>query len=178
MITAKAAHRYAEAIFPLAKEQNKLDEIMQDFELIHKVISSSADFRILIASPIIPLHTKKNIFFEIFKSKISSLTFDLLNLMLEKGRENIIIDVYYRFQVLYNIEKNILPVVIISANEIPVEVKQDIISRIEMISNKKVSPKYKINTSVIGGFVVQIGDWVYDASLLRRLERMRQSLAS
>lgn len=178
MITAKAAHRYAEAIFPLAKEQNNIDEIMQDFNLIHRAITSSADLRILVTSPVISQQNKKNIFHDIFKNKISNLTFDLLNLMIEKNRENLILDVCSRFEVLYNKEKNLLPIIIKSANELPEEIKKSIIAKVESISGKKILPSYKIDSSIISGVIIQINDWVYDVSLARKLEIIHKRLIS
>ncbi|MBQ6268579.1 MAG: ATP synthase F1 subunit delta [Bacteroidetes bacterium] len=170
MYNSKVAMRYAEALFCVSKEQNNLEVVLDELLSISKLSKESQELRSLIISPIISDSKKEQLFEAIFKNKISDLTFDFLILLIRKNRINIINDIYISFNKLYYKEKGLLAVTVTTAIPLQEELKNEIINKLELTTNKKIIPTYIVDKTLFGGIVINIDDWVYDASIKRQLE--------
>ncbi|MEZ4823300.1 MAG: ATP synthase F1 subunit delta [Ignavibacteria bacterium] len=86
MIT-KAARRYTTALYDVAEEQNKLNEVTTDIEKILGLINSNRDLELFFKSPIVSKSKKLALINEIFSGNISSLTLDFMILLINRRRE-------------------------------------------------------------------------------------------
>lgn len=176
MSNKKVSDRYAKAIFEIALEQNKIEEVHNDMDLIQKTVQESKDFDNLIHSPVVNHDKKISIFKEIFSDKVSTLTLEFTSLLIKKGRDYLVDDVANRFTYLYNEKNGILPVVITTAIEMDDATKEKVTGKIHDVTGKKVLSDFLIDDSIKGGIKVQIDDWVYDASLETQLQEIHEKL--
>ncbi|MBR3090695.1 MAG: ATP synthase F1 subunit delta, partial [Bacteroidetes bacterium] len=79
-------------------------------------------------------------------------------------------DIYISFNKLYYKEKGLLAVTVTTAIPLQEELKNEIINKLELTTNKKIIPTYIVDKTLFGGIVINIDDWVYDASIKRQLE--------
>ena len=81
------AVRYAKAFFASAKEKSLLDSLKTDIELVFSVCTESADFILLLESPIVKTSKKAQLISSIFKGKVNKMTLSFLMLITENKRE-------------------------------------------------------------------------------------------
>ncbi|MFW6245879.1 MAG: ATP synthase F1 subunit delta, partial [Tangfeifania sp.] len=81
------AVRYARAVFSLAKEKKIIDSVKNDMELIHGVCKDSADFNLLLKSPVVRTSQKTRLISQIFKNKVHPVTLNFLLLITRNNRE-------------------------------------------------------------------------------------------
>lgn len=167
----KVANRYAKALFTLALETNQLEEVNKDIELIRAV--DHEEFRRIIASPVISGDKKVAIFEAVFGGRISQLTHSFFNLVFQKGRVSSLIEIRDDFALQYREYKGIKIMKLTTAVPISAETRENIRQRIQAIQRYKDSTlvlEEKVDPSLVGGFVIQIDDELFNASIRHDLE--------
>ena len=175
MVEDRIGYRYAKSLFELAKEKDLLEPVRADMNMIHETAEASRDFVLMLKSPLIPASKKEAILHSLFKDKLSSNFSELLiNIIVRKGRERYLDNVAKAFLVLYDVEKHIQRGKLISAE--PLEEAQ--IAEIKKIVEQQTGDSFEIDIevdpSLIGGFILKIGDKLFDGSVSNQLREIKQ----
>ena len=166
--------RYAKALLDAAINNEMVDKTLHDMRLVDETLENSMELRNIIEQPFISKEHKKNIFEKLFKDKISEQTLNFLKLMVEKNREDVIINVYEKFYELYLEYKKIAVVTITSAVTLDDTTKQRIVNivRHKITDESVIEINNVIDKGIIGGFIVNYKDFRYDASVAGTVKRL------
>ncbi|HRP02031.1 MAG TPA: ATP synthase F1 subunit delta [Candidatus Kapabacteria bacterium] len=176
MTEKKVSIRYAKAIFEVAKEREILERCYNDMVFVKNIINSHRELRVILKSPVINKIKKKAILDNLFKQQIHEMTFNFFDLLTDKQREALIVDVIDQYIELYYNEMKIQIVDITSANELTDTLKQKITAKLTEITGKTIKPNYSINTDIKGGLLLKMDNWVYDATIARQLHLLKEQL--
>jgi F-type H+-transporting ATPase subunit delta len=171
----KVANRYAKALFTLALETNQLETVNRDIELIQAV--DHEEFRRVIMSPVISGDKKAALFEAVFGNRISDLTHKFFNLVFQKGRVTSLSEIREDFAKQYREYKKIRIMKLTTAVEVSDAVKEDIRSRVQNIERFRESTlelHHSVDDSIVGGFILQVDDELYDASIRHDLDYIRK----
>jgi len=174
MLNTKITNRYAKALLDLAISENQLDVIVSDLEFVKKSILSLRELSLLIKSPIVKRDKKRKIFNELFKDKISETALKFCELIINRQRSELLLDIIQRFLELKDEYLNIKSVSVKSAIELDEIQLNELRTVLEKKLGKQVHINLTIDKNLIGGFIVQIDDTVIDASLKHQLELLRK----
>lgn len=176
MSVNRIATRYAKSILDLAMEMDQVELVLADMEMLLKVMNESADLRAFLKSPIIAFNRKRQIIGKLFEGKVSTLTLKFMELLAGKQREMYLPEIAQQYQQQYKNLKHISTVKITSAAELTPEVLATIRQKLENgpIGFENVEIKTKIDPSLVGGFIIELGDYVYDASVRHQLDELRK----
>jgi F-type H+-transporting ATPase subunit delta len=177
MSAYRVARRYAEAALELAEEQKQGERLAVDLDVVWKVMKESREFIALLKSPVISKDKKRALLAEIFRSKLSGFTFNFLNLIVDKGREDVLDDIIKEYYKLRDDRLGIVTLEVRAANDLTKDQQQTIVKRFEGITQKKIRVAFSIDKQLKGGFVARVGDTVYDGSVRRQLELLRERFA-
>ena len=175
MKSNKSAVRYAKALLELAIEHNKVELIESDIQKLLTVANDAHDFQIFLNSPLINIDKKIAVIKEIFKD-FNQTTLDFLALVTNNGRETVMLDIAKQFIAQLKSHRGIVPITIISAQKLEDATMQAIISKISAAISGTPEISEEIDATLIGGFVVRMGDHQIDASVASQLQRMKQQL--
>lgn len=175
MAGTKSAIRYAKALLDLAVESNKLDVVEQNMTLLIQTSEETRDLSVFLNSPLIKADKKIAIIHEIFKS-FDKITIDFLSLVINNGRDRIILTIAQDFLDLVKIHKGIISVEITSAVELNAKTREILTKQIEKQHKGKIDLIEKINPDLIGGFLIRMGDYQIDASLSGSINKIKQEL--
>lgn len=168
--------RYARALISLAEDNKVIENVTNDFSLIFNTLTASRELRNILQSPVIDEQKKSDILMEIFKDKCSDTTSLFLRFVVQKNRENILLDISRRFLDIMNEKLGKIELDIISAIELSDQQKTKIVNTLESSTNKTVVPNYSLDEKLIGGFKVKIKDTVFDASVEQQLNTLKEKL--
>lgn len=168
------ARRYAKALFDLTVEKGNLEEVNADMSLIAQVIRENKDLYQALASPIIKAATKKHIVRGIFEGKVNPLTLSFMDILICKGREIHVQTIALQFNDLYLDHKNIIIASITTASPIDKNLEQKIIQILAGETKKTIQIVSKIDPNIIGGFVLNMDDYQYDASIKKIIARLHK----
>ena len=94
------------------------------------------------------------------------MTLSFLRLMINKTREAVLPEVISSFIQLYKKKKNIYTVKLTTASEVSEDVKKSIVNQVKKTSDmQNIELETFVNPDIIGGFVLQAGDKLVDASI-------------
>lgn len=175
MKNTAAASRYAKALLELAVEQNKVDSVAGDMNYFAQAVQGSHDLELLLASPIINSDKKISIFEKVFE-QFEELTMAFMRLIIKNRREDILPVIAASFDSQVKDHKGISPVTIVSAKTLDPSTKDLILSKVSGLISGTPEVTEQIDESLIGGFVVKLGDRQLDASVVSQLNNLKQRL--
>src|SRR6185503_17167209 len=166
MLNPRIASRYAKSLIDLALEKGQLEEVYADMEWLQKVIRSNRDFVNLLKSPVIKADTKKKIVHAVTKGNIGEMTSAFNALLITKGRESVLPEMVTAFIAAYKKHKHIQVVKLTTASPVTEAVKEAIIAQVKKTAGfQHIELEEKVDPELIGGFVLQAGDKLIDASV-------------
>ncbi|NBO58630.1 MAG: ATP synthase F1 subunit delta [Chitinophagia bacterium] len=175
MRQTKVAQRYAKAIFDLAVETSKLEDVKKDFELIQSV--QNKELHLMLMSPVVKGEKKIAIFEAVFSKHIQPLTNSFFKLIFSKGRSVAINEIILAFIEKYRDQKGIKLVELTTAVEVSKEIQDNISSLLkenQLLKGKSIELKTNVDASIIGGLVVQVDDQLFDASIRHDLQVIKK----
>ncbi len=170
----KVATRYAKSLMELALDQNKLDQVAGDMNYLLET-SENHDFELFLNNPIVKSDKKIDIYKELF-GQFEDLTSNFINLITKNGREAYLPEIAQAFDSLLKEHKGIVAVTLISAVKLEDSTKKAILAKIDNYVDGTIELKEKIDASLIGGFIVKIGNKQIDASVATKLNKLKQTL--
>jgi F-type H+-transporting ATPase subunit delta len=174
MATSRAAARYVNSLLGLAVEKNVLDQVHQDMQQFAKVCEENRAFTLMLRNPIIKHDKKREILEKIFSGKVHSLTMAILDIITRKNREPLLPQIAKEFHLAYNVYKNIGQASVTTAVPLDNELRAQFEKIAKDLSGKKeIEMKEKVDSEMIGGFVLNVGDRQVDASLKNKLKALR-----
>lgn len=176
-MNTRAANRYAKALIELASQTNIEDVVQKDMVTIFSTIQSSKELQNVLNSPIIKISDKKAVVEKIFEGKVNPLTNKLFALLSENKRMDLLHSISSQYNVLYNNQKGIVKAVVTSAVALDEEMKTKVLAKAkELVGNKTISLENKIDSNLLGGFILRVGDVQVDASIATQLKKLKRDL--
>lgn len=175
MKNTKVASRYAKALLELAIDQKKVDSVLGDMNFLLSTSNEARDFQMLIESPIVKTDKKISIFELIFE-QFEPITLDFVKLITTNRREAYLPAIAEAFEALVKEHKGIVPITLTSAVKLDDKTKEAILAKIQVSVKGQLEVKEMIDESLIGGFVVRMGDTRIDASVASQLNNLKQRL--
>ncbi len=172
----KISKKYSNALLETAQNENKTDIIYNDLIFIVETINTNKHFADFLLSPVINAEDKKEVIAKIFSVHVEKITLDFLYLLTDHNRLNVLNEILNQFSYSYNELNNIVKPIIISAVELNSEQKNKIEKKLQKKLYKKISPEYLIDSGIIGGLIIEIGDKTIDCSLKTKFDNMKKQL--
>lgn len=170
------AKRYSEALTEVAKNKNELDTVWTDLQTVEESITSVKEMANFLSHPVIPVFEKKDMVKSVFEGKINIDVLNLLYILLEKNKINLLSTILYCFEESMDEAKNILKVGVVSAAEIDEDLKHKLQEKLESKLNKSVKFDFETKPEIIAGVVLKIQDKVIDGSMAAKLEGFKKAL--
>lgn len=178
MSARRIAARYAKSLLDFGNEQGQLETIAQDMKWFLEAVKNR-DLLNLLKSPIVSQGKKRDIFEAIFGKSLSKTTNTFFNIILNKGREAIIPEIASEFDVQYKALNHVSSVKLTTASPLSSEVVKEIESKLlaSNATDEKVELETAVNPDLIGGYVIEIGDKLYDDSIAHKLNKLKKEFS-
>lgn len=166
---------YSKAFFQLSDEKDKLDLHKENLSYVKEVFDNNADFSKLIENPNISKVDKKDALKQVFSNTDRDVQ-NLLNVLIDKSRFDILLDLIRDFNKKYNESKGIMEGIVYSANDLSDRDLNDIKQALEKKFSKKIELQNIIDKSLISGVSIYLDGKRIDNSIKNRLEMLRTQL--
>lgn len=168
--------RYAEALYEVAFELNKLEEFKEEINAVSRVFNDEPKLKNIFEHPKLSKNEKKDIIDSIFKGRVSQEILNLCYVVIDKGRESYLTSISKEYTKLSNEKQGIVEAKAITA--IPMDDKE--MKKLEQQLSKKLGKKVllsnEVDSTIIGGVLVKIGDKIIDASIKGKLDDIYKDL--
>ncbi|HMR90685.1 MAG TPA: ATP synthase F1 subunit delta [Chitinophagaceae bacterium] len=166
MPNPRLASRYAKSLIDLSVEKGQLEQVFADMKWLQAVCKSNRDFVNLLRSPVIKADAKKKIMEAVTAGRISPLTVAFNTLLISKSRESVLPEIANAFIEQYKAYKNIHTVKLTTASPVSDAVKNAIVAQVKKEGGfANIELEEKVDPALLGGFMLQVGDKLVDASI-------------
>lgn len=170
----RVGYRYAKAVFDLAIQNKATAAVNEDIQLISETCAGSADLMAFLKNPVIPNAQKHIGLTQIFASRLQSVEVKgLIDLVVENNREPYLPQIATSFAKLYDDFTNVARAVLTSADTLAPETVAAIKATVEQKLGKNLVITEKIDATLIGGFILKVGDMLFDGSVASNLRKLQ-----
>lgn len=177
MKVSQLATRYAKSIFEIARESKTEESVLAQLRALDQALTKESDVLEFLSSPLINVEERERVLQAALKGAgASEHVHQLLVLLVRNGRFGVFNEVVESFQNQLDNANGVVRGSVRSATTLGPAERQQIEATVEKVLNKKVIMTYKVDTSVIGGLVAQVGSYTFDDSLDSHLQRLNDEL--
>ena len=169
--------RYATALFDLAASEGAMAKYEEEVKVIVKALHDEPDFMAVLQDHKVTRENKINIVENVFTDKVSSPVVGLLVLLVNKGRQSEILNVLEAFLDMVKAESGIIKAVVTSAIPLKEEQLKALQEKLEASTKSKIELETIVDSSIIAGLIVRVGDKVVDASYKGELQTLKKQLS-
>ena len=170
---SRAAIRYAKAIIDIATESNNTTAVNNDMKTIVSAVKENEELKDFLSNPIVNGTVKMNALSEIFPS-LQTETKGLFQLLLANKRFEILSAIATQFNKLFDIASGVEQAVVTTAVPLTAELEVLVKNKLKEFSSNTISITNVVDASIIGGFVLRIGDKQYNASVANKLQQLKR----
>lgn len=176
MNESKIPVRYAKALFLTGKEKKILKTLAGDIIILSEFFEKTPDVIPWLRSPAITGQEKKDFFKEAFKDRVSETTIRFIDLVITMKRERYFMRIFRNFLQLYKDDAGIKTLILTTATEVDKVNAQRLSLMFEHKDKQRNELVTRVKPSIIGGFMLQIDDMLYDASVSTELNQLKKEL--
>jgi len=166
MPNPRLAARYAKSLIDLSIEKGQLEDVYADMQWLQSVCKSNRDFLNMLKSPIITGDKKIKILRAVAADRFSNITTAFNALLVNKGRESNLPEIAHAFISQYKEYKKIFILKLTTAVPLTDITRNAIIAQVKKTGGfENIELEEKVDKDLIGGFVLQVGDKLIDASI-------------
>jgi F-type H+-transporting ATPase subunit delta len=177
MSESRAAIRYAKAILDLAVDNKATDAVEKDMRAVVATVSESKELRDMLASPVISSTSKKEALHKIFKGS-NAISEGLITMLVDNKRVAMLNEVALKYIILNEQLKGKDVAFVTTAVPMNDTLEKKILKQVTSITGKEVTIENKVDESIIGGFVLRVGDLQYDASIANKLNNIKREFTN
>jgi F-type H+-transporting ATPase subunit delta len=176
MSNIRLSSRYAKSLISLAAERGETDVLLKDMLQIAGSISSSKDLQVMLASPVINGDKKLKVLFSVFP-ELNKTTHVFLELIVSKGREGELGEIAQSFVQQVKTGRNIFDVELISAVPADDALRAEVTKVAKSICGGEVEITEKVDSDLIGGFILRVNGMEYNASVSGKLKKVKKDFS-
>lgn len=170
------ASRYAEALFSAAWEKKETDRIESDLKVVAQLLADVPDLGRILDHPEVALERKITLLERAFSEAVTKTTYAFLKLLVRRGRSHLISLVEDEYERLADQARGIAKVQVWTAVPMTDEQQVHLQQALQRVTGKTAELEIQIDSTILAGVRLQIGDQLVDGSAAGRLEALRASL--
>ena len=178
MSLKSAARRYAAVLFEVVQSKGDLAKAEGDLQAFVSLVEGHKELQTVLAHPAIAALKKRELVETILNAipDLSNEVRRLLLMLAERDRLGSVGDVAAAFNERLMAHRKVMDAQIVTASAMPDDQRAALAKALSSAVGADVRLKESVDPSIVGGIVARVGSVVYDASLTRQLEKMRQQL--
>lgn len=177
MASTRAAIRYAKAILDLANSKGVAEAVNNDMKLIADAIETNEELSTFIQNPTTKVEVKESALLEVF-ANVNGVTKGLFHLLFENKRFEILEAIALEYKKLFDENNGVEVATVTTAIPMDAALEAKVLAKIATLSDKKITIENVVDPSIIGGFILRIGDNQYNASVANRLQVLKRELSN
>ena len=171
------AGRYAIALFDLAEDAKALEAVSGDLDNLIAMLDDSGDLSRALSSPVVSRAEQAKVAEGLAaKAEMHDLTKNFLGVLARNRRLAAVRDVGVAFRRLLAHDRGEMSADVTAAHELTATQTQALADKLEGIFRQKMTINTKVDPSILGGLIVQVGSRMMDASLRTKLDKLKVAM--
>ena len=175
MKATRASLRYAKATLAIAEEVKSSHAVSVDMQSLLMVMKANEELNLMLENPMLGVEKKQAVLNELMP-KASEYTKKLFSLLASNNRMELLEPTCVQFLELYSAQKGEVTATLTTAVPLTEDLETQVLEEAKKLTSKKVILENNIDPTIIGGYILRIGDMQYDASVSNQLKAIKTSL--
>ena len=176
--SSEISQRYALALYDLSKEKNQTEEFITNMTAFIKIFNSNKDLKNFVKNPTYSVENQKIVFDKILSlMNFNKLVKNFFQILIIKKRIFYLDKIIEEFLKLISLKRGEVTGNLISPKEIDENTILEIQREISTNIKRSIKLKSKIDKSLIGGIIIQIGSLMIDASIKNKLQKYKKLMS-
>lgn len=171
-----ASNAYAKALLMIGLESDKAELFLEQTKDLANIFTNDKKLQVFLNSVVISKDEKKALIENTLKAYIDQDLLNFLKLLVDKSRINNLNEICNDYKVLYYEHYNVKEAIIYSSTPLSEEKIAGIKEGLESKYHQDFVVENKIDTNLIAGVKVVIGDIVIDGSLKNKFARLKANV--
>ncbi len=167
--------RYAKALYKLASDKGEVDLVFTDIEFVLALFKQNHDLNQFILNPVYSKREKKNLL-KTLLPEVNILVIKFLEYVVDKGREAFFERMVLEFRKIHYETEGFIEVKLTSAIPLRENQLEAIKEHVKSVFHRKPIIEAQIDETIIGGFLVMVGNRIYDHTVKTKLDNIKRSL--
>ncbi len=169
--------KYAEALFGYCRQHSLLEQVKSDLDVLIQAVNLEPQFLYWLSIPIVEMPKKKELIDSVSKAfGFQDVVKWFLYVLVEKKRITMFPGIYNKFSVFYSSYHHRVDVKLVSPRKLTDSERQLFLHIWGTYLKQWINLKEEIDESLLGGIKVYYRGYLYDASLKKRLELLKEEL--
>jgi len=173
----RIASRYAKSLLDLCIEKGQLDAAQADMVMLKGIMDESRDLRLMLSSPVVKADKKVDILQKLFDGKLNAITMAFITLLTRKGREGYLPEIVTSFLNQLRMHQGITVAEVTSAVALDAGSRAKMMESATKMAGGQVELVEKVDASLIGGFILKVGDKQIDSAIANRIKALKREFA-
>lgn len=175
-MTGSVEKVYSEALFELASEQKCTDTVNDELSSLAEIFRGNPEIAKMLGAPTVNSEDKLRFIENVFKGKISEITYNFLCLLTDKKRVQYLPSIADNFKIRFYEMKNIVEVKVTTSTPLNDILREKLKLKLESVYKKTIVIKETINPEILGGIIINYGNTMLDGSVKTRLDSMQKQI--
>jgi F-type H+-transporting ATPase subunit delta len=168
---------YCDALLNAAEEQGRADEVLEELRaLVDDVFRREPYVEALLSSAALGRERKAEMIRAAFEGRCSDLLLNFLLVLNDHDRLDLLRSVFASYTVRHGARAGQVFALVKTAVPLPDDQREIIVHRIRDYFQREPVLATEVDSELLGGLIIRMGDWVFDASVRSRLAQIRQQL--
>ena len=178
MTSRAAAIRYARALFDVSSKEADIEQVGRDVDAFARLVAENPQLERVFANPAIPAPRKRALVDELLSKAgtVTSPVAKLLKLLADRDRLVLLAELAAAYRERLMEHAKIVRAEVVTAVGLPADRVAALQQGLASATGRQVQLENRVDPSIIGGAITRIGSTVYDGSVTRQLERMKEAL--
>ena len=172
----EAASVYGEALYALAKDENKSSMMLKQLKALDESFAAEPDFLRLLSAHNLSKNERKEILDTCFVGKVEPYLINFLKILMEKGYIRQFSNCVQVFCERYNEDHGIMPVSAVTAVPMSDSQKEKLAAKLAVITGKQIELTNIIDPACIGGVRLDYDGKRVDDTIIHRLDAVSSML--
>ena len=175
MKETRASIRYAKATLAFAEEANSSQAVNDDIKSLMSLMKENLELSEVLENPMLGADRKEALMNAILPESREE-TKKLFSLLAENNRMELLLLTCDNFTQLYAAQRGEVKVIVTTATPLTLDLENQVLQEVKKLTDKKVILENKIDSSIIGGYILKIDDKEFDASISSQLKAIKTTL--
>ena len=170
------ARVYAEALLGLAESSGQVDQMLEELLQLGSLMDEAPELEEYLQSPLVKEESRREALENLFRERLSDLLVDTLQVMNRKGRLELIHALVEAYRQEYEVLRGQVDVRVTTAIPLSDTVRQRLRVTTSKLTGKEAQLVEKIDPSILGGMILQVGDGKMDTSIARKIRKLAEEM--
>ncbi len=168
---------YAKAFLGATEKLGKTESLVAELrDFVETVLDQFPKLEAVFASALVSQDEKVQLLDKVFGSKLSPLFLDFLKVLSHHGRLDILRAIQLEVSKLYDELRGRVRVQLCTATPLEARDSGSLLTSLRKLLGGEPELESTVDPALIGGVVLRVGDTVYDGSVARQLDQVREQM--